>query len=89
MGKLTIGVVLIKTPQKEIEYNDDEPFNFDAPAVERKSDIGELCSSTMPTMEEELASWPTIDKESETEELEKNFKELVNSAEKLDDDFDF
>ena len=51
-------------------------------------DLDYLFDPEVPTMEEELASWPKRDLVKEREELEQRYKELLENA-SLPSDFDF
>lgn len=87
---VTIGRVLIPKEREEVIFDDTEEFDFEINGMLSNYDnyLDNLFDPEMPTMEEELASWPKRDKVKEREELEQKYKELLDNA-SLQSDFDF
>ena len=87
---VTSGRVLIPKEREEVIFDDAEEFDFETDGMLSDYDhsLDSLFNPEMPTMEEELASWPKRDKVKEMEELEQRYKELIDNA-SLQSDFDF
>ena len=88
--RVTIGRVLIPRLVEEVTFDSTEEFDFepDGPIPDYEDDLDYLFDPEVPTMEEELASWPKRDLVKEREELEQRYKELLENA-SLPSDFDF